>query len=450
MQRTLVFITLFALAVVLATAVSTWVTWQRVAGALGSEFEQRIGRIAATAAREIGPADLAEARLREEGGAYLSIQVQLVTLRASTGVADASLVDSAGVVVVDAREPEFAEGLPSALDTLAGPALRGALRGETVVSAPYRRQGALLRAGFAPVRDETGRVLGTVAVELAPAYLPVVSSLGRTLLLIAVATMLAVLLLAAIVVRGAWSAARLERRLSRAQNLAAMGRLTATLAHEIKNPLAIIRGSAQRLGRLEPEARRMADFVVEETDRLSRTVARYLEFARGSEAGGEAGTGDAAVALEATLDLLEGELRARAVTIERTGRLERAPVALDHESLKQLYLNLILNALEAMPQGGHLTVLLAERAGRIEVGIADDGEGIPPGTLKRLGSPFFTTRATGSGLGLFLVRRLVESAGGELKIQSELGRGTTCMVRFPRAGSTRDARSQQRVTGGPG
>ena len=431
MQRTIVFITLFALAVVLATAVSTWVTWHGVAGALESEFEQRIGRIAATAAREIGPADLAEARLRDDGGAYLALQVQLMTLCASTGVAGASLVDSAGMTVVDARESEFAEGLPSILDTLAGPALRRALRGEAVVSAPYRHQGTLLRAGFSPVRDETGRVLGVVAVELAPAYLPVVSRLGRTLLLIAVVTMLAVLLLAAIVVRGAWSAARLERRLSRAQNLVAMGRLTATLAHEIKNPLAIIRGSAQRLGRLEPEARRMAAFVVEETDRLSRTVTRYLDFARGSDAGGAAETGDAVAALEATLDLLEGELRARGVALDRAGRLETAPVALDNESLKQLYLNLILNAVEAMPRGGHLLVSLAERAGRIEVGIADDGEGIPPGTLKRLGSPFFTTRAAGSGLGLFLARRLAELAGGELRIQSEVGRGTACTVRFP-------------------
>jgi signal transduction histidine kinase len=431
-QRTLVFITLFALAVVVATALSTWVTWHGVAGALESEFEQRLGRIAATAAREIGPEELAEVRLREEGGAYLALQVQLVTLRASTGVSGVSLVDSAGVTVVDAREPEFAEGLPSALDTLAGPALRRALRGEAGVSAPYRRQGELLRAGFAPVRDGSGRVLGAVAVELAPAYLPVVSRLGRTLSMVAVATLLAVLLLATIVVRGAWSAARLERRLSRAENLAAMGRLTATLAHEIKNPLAVIRGSAQRLGRLEPEAGRMAGFVVEETDRLSRTVKRYLEFARGDDVGGAGESGDAAVALAATLDLLEGELRAREVTLERSTPLETAPVALDNESLKQLYLNLVLNALEAMPGGGRLAVHLAERAGRIEVGIADDGVGIPAETLKRLGRPFFTTRASGSGLGIFMARRLAESAGGELRIQSEVGRGTTCTVRFPR------------------
>jgi signal transduction histidine kinase len=84
-----------------------------------------------------------------------------------------------------------------------------------------------------------------------------------------------------------------------------------------------------------------------------------------------------------------------------------------------------------MPRGGRLAVSLAERAGRIEVGIADDGAGIPAGTLKRLGRPFFTTKATGSGLGLFLARRLAESAGGELRIRSEEGRGTTCTVRLP-------------------
>jgi signal transduction histidine kinase len=336
------------------------------------------------------------------------------------------------VTVVDARESESAEGLPSVLGSLAGPAFRRALRGEVTVSAPYLHQGGWQRAGFAPVRDEAGRVLGAVAVEAVPAYFPVVSRLGRTLLLIAVATMLAVLLLAAFVVRGAWSAARLERRLSRAENLAAMGRLTATLAHEIKNPLAIIRGSAQRLSRLEPEAERMAGFVVEETDRLSRTVSRYLEFAKGAEGGDAAmGEGDAVAALAATLGLLEGELEARRVRLERGRGLEAAPVTLDNESLKQLYLNLILNAVEAMPDGGRLGVDVFESGRMVTVLIMDDGPAIPPEVLARMGSPFFTTKAGGSGLGLFLARRLVKGAGGHLKIHSGES-GTTCTVRLAR------------------
>jgi len=183
----------------------------------------------------------------------------------------------------------------------------------------------------------------------------------------------------------------------------------------------------------------MAGFVVEEADRLSRTVARYLDFARAAGAGDAPAVdenGDAAAALESTLDLLEGEMQARRVTLRRGPRPAAAPVALDNESLKQLYLNLILNALDAMPRGGHLGVEAVERAGRFEVRIADDGEGIPAETLRRLGRPFFTTKASGSGLGLFLARRLARMARGDLKIQSEAGRGTTCVVRFPR----RDAR----------
>jgi len=436
--RNLVLVALFVLAVVLATAVSAWLAWRGVAGALGAEFEQRIGRIAATAAHEVGAADFADARLHAEGGGYLALEVQLVTLRASTGVANAVLLDSAAVVVVDARDSERSEGRVSPLVTRAASALRRALAGTPSVSAAYAGPDGPLRAGFAPVRSASGRVLGVVAVEAAPAYPPVVARLGRTLALIALVTALAVLLLAAVIVRANRAAARLERRLSRAENLAAMGRLTATLAHEIKNPLAIIRGSAQRLGRLDPEAARMAGFVVEETDRLSRTVARYLDFARGTAAGPDAfgrsdESGDAVAALDATLDLLEGELRARRVTLRRGGGPgPAAPVRLDNESLKQLYLNLILNALDAMPRGGTLTVEAVERPGRFEITIADDGGGVPAEVLRQLGRPFFTTKASGSGLGLFLARRLATAAGGGLKIASEVGRGTTCTVRLPR------------------
>ncbi len=283
------------------------------------------------------------------------------------------------------------------------------------------------------MRDRSGRVAAVVAVEAEAAYIPVLRELRGTLTAVAVATLIAIGLLAALILRGTWAAARLEQRLSRAENLAAMGRLTATLAHEIKNPLAVIRGSAERLGRLEPEARRMADFVVEETDRLSRTVARYLQFARGAPEVAAGAPGDAIAALDATLALLEGELEARGVRLERAGDAPReAPVALDDESLKQLYLNLILNAIEAMDQGGRLKVAAFERAGRIEVQLADSGPGIPAELLRRLGSPFVTTKATGSGLGLFLARRLAESAGGQLKLASSPGAGTTCTVRLPK------------------
>jgi signal transduction histidine kinase len=417
---------------VLATAISTWVAYEGVRTALESEFESRLERVAGTAASQIRPETIGGIqRSGEESADYGEVQVQLVTLRSATGVENATLIDSSGVVLVDVRSPEGVERLPATLDDPERIAFRQAREGRAAVSGLTFRDGVPLRTGFVPVRTSEGDVPAVVAIQARVAYLAALSALGRTLALITLMSALAIVILAVILIRASWSAAQLERRLSRAENLAAMGRLTATLAHEIKNPLAIIRGSAERLTGLDAESRRMATFVIEEADRLSRTVARYLRFARGDEEVRD--SGDAVAALEATLELLEGEFRGRRVTLERGGEAGASvPVSLDNESLKQVYLNLVLNALEAMPEGGTLRVALSERHGRFEASFADSGPGIPPDILRRLGSPFYTTKAKGSGLGLFLTRRLVQAGGGTLEIQSEVGRGTNCTVRLPR------------------
>ena len=414
-----------------ATAVLSWLSYGSVRDAMTEEFARRLEGLATTAASQVSPADVDDAqRLGDEGAGYIAIQLLLQSLRSTPDATNTSLLDSARTVLFDARGAEH-ERQPSPLDALAGDALGKAYRGRAAVSRQFRLGGEIERAGFAPVTGEGGRVVAVVAIEARPTYLIALDQLRRRLLATTWVIGLAIVILGAVIFRVAQSAMRLERRLSRAENLAAMGRLTATLAHEIKNPLAIIRGSAQRLARLEPEAERMAGFVVEETDRLSRTVARYLQFARGDVA--ESGYGDAIAALDATLDLLEGELRARRIELERPAEQPaRASVSLDNESLKQVYLNLMLNALDAMPQGGRLAVTAEERRGWIEVSVADSGPGIPAETLRQLSQPFVTTKAQGSGLGLFLIRRLVESAGGSFEIQSAVGRGTTCRVRLPR------------------
>ena len=416
----------------LVTVASSWLAYSRIRTSLDSEFQDRLLRIASTAASQLAPEQVNEAREGgEESAGYLAVQVQLATLRAATGVDDASLIDTARVTLVEARGTEEAEGLPTSLDSLASTPLRAALAGEAAVSGPFRHRGRVLRAGFAPVRAAAGPVAGVVAVEAEPAYLAVLADLGRTLSLLALLSAVAIGVLAAFFIRAAASSARLERRLSRAENLAAMGRLTATLAHEIKNPLAIIRGSAERLRGPDPDSRRMADFVIEESDRLSKTVARYLQFARGTESLTE--TGDGLAALDATLDLLEDEFKARHVVLERSrGGADSVTVRLDSESLKQVYLNLLLNAVEAMPQGGRVRVSDRATADRLEVGVADEGPGIAAEVLTKIGRPFFTTKARGSGLGLFLTRRLLRSCGGDLEIRSEVGRGTVCTARVPR------------------
>lgn len=403
-----------------------------VRGAFEREFVSRIEQLSSLAASQVNPEDVADAaRLGEESNGYLTLQVQLLGLRATTGVWNVALVDSIGITRIDVRDPDFMQGLESPYDTLAHAAYTRARRGTPALSGYYVDDGRRLRTGFAPVK-RGDHVVGVVAVEAEPAFGPVLLQLQRALGLAALASILAIAVLAALFVRLAGASERLERRLSRAENLAAMGRLTATLAHEIRNPLAIIRGSARRLGKLEPESQRMADSVIEEVDRLSNTVTRYLQFARGDAAPNAAG--DAAEALRATLDLLEGEFRAHRVELVRGELPEPAPVPLDNESLKQVFLNLMLNALEALPEGGRVSVALAESHERFEASITDDGPGIRAEVLKPLreGEAFVTTKAQGTGLGLFLSRRLVEQAGGALTIESGSGGGTTCRVSLPR------------------
>jgi len=430
LQRTFIGTLLFVVAGVLAMAAQSWVSYQRVRHALETEYEHRLENVANTIASQIKSDDLKDVRTYgEEARGFAELQFVVFGIQQTSGLANASVIGSDRVVIFDCRSDEL-QGARTPLDTLAFNEIGSALAGKAAVSRPYVANGLTLRAGFAPIFGAGGAPVGVVAVEAEPDYGPVLAGLERDFQLRTTIVVLALSVLAALFLRLAWSSQRLERRLSRAENLAAMGRLTATLAHEIKNPLAIIRGSAERLSKLAPDAQRMAGFVVEESDRLSRTVGRYLQFARAEDS--VEGEGDAITALNATLALLEGEFAARNVTLRREAAPAAAPVRLDNESLKQVYLNLILNAIEAMNEGGALTVGAAERGGKIEVRIADTGPGIPAEVLARLGNPFVTTRAQGTGLGLFLTRRLVESAGGSLQLESTAGRGTTCVVRLPR------------------
>jgi len=169
-------------------------------------------------------------------------------------------------------------------------------------------------------------------------------------------------------------------------------------------------------------------------DRLSATVNRYLQFARGAGEGIAADArGAVAATLAATLDLLEAEFRERKVEVVREPAFAEATVRLDDGSLKQVWLNLLQNALEASPDGGRIRVAIAVEGGRARVTIADEGAGIPPDVLARVGEPFFTTRAQGTGLGLHLSRQLVQGAGGTLELSSRPGAGTTLQVALPLA-----------------
>jgi two-component system, NtrC family, sensor kinase len=230
------------------------------------------------------------------------------------------------------------------------------------------------------------------------------------------------------------------RRLDRAERLAVAGQLAAGVAHEIRNPLTSIRSTVQYLlqdySKDNPK-RVFVEEVLSEVDRIDRTVGGLLSLTRAHEI--EWSEVDLADLLDQTLVLVTAQAQRQGVAIGREPWDPSVAVRGDSMQLKQVCLNLLLNALQAMPDGGTLTVSLGrERSSlsddgliRALVRIADTGIGIPREHMDEVFDPFFTTKREGTGLGLSVSYWIVQRHDGELDLTSEPGRGTTVSVRLP-------------------
>jgi signal transduction histidine kinase len=218
----------------------------------------------------------------------------------------------------------------------------------------------------------------------------------------------------------------------RAERLATAGELAAGAAHEIRNPLAAVRSAIQylRSDYAEGSARAsLVDDLLSEVDRIDGIVEGLLSFARPPVSRPEPVELPELLGQSVALVAVRARSQRVSVTLD-------APPSLafhaDPNQLKQVLLNVLLNALQAMPDGGELRVAAAPRGRSVEIRVADTGSGIPPEHVDRVFDPFFTTRPEGTGLGLSICYGIVERHGGEMEVRSEAGRGTEMVVRLPR------------------
>jgi two-component system sensor histidine kinase HydH len=224
---------------------------------------------------------------------------------------------------------------------------------------------------------------------------------------------------------------RLEQEVKRSQRLAAVGRLAAGVAHEIRNPLSSIKGFAtyfkEKLQDV-PEARDTAGIMIQEVERLDRVIGQLLEFARPSQL--FTAPVRAADLVGHSLRLIEGDARAKG--IELTSKIpENLPeINVDADRMSQVLLNLYLNAIQAMDAGGTLAIEVCRDETRksTQILIRDNGPGIPDQDRERIFDPYFTTKPDGTGLGLAIVHKIIEAHGGEIDIESRPGQGTKVTV----------------------
>ncbi|MEW5911139.1 MAG: ATP-binding protein [Thermodesulfobacteriota bacterium] len=326
----------------------------------------------------------------------------------------------------------------------------------SVIEPPFRffemgGGGQRVLKTFIPLRDERRRT-----AELGPprAVFEIILDisqdfrevwLNQMLILATLLVMMALLfvILRSIVIRGqrimgrrAALQARLELQLNQAERLASLGRMVAGVAHEIRNPLGIVRSTAELLGsKADQDTKGLASVIVEESTRLNQIVTEFLDFARPQQPKQE--PLNIEEVLDRNLQFLIPENQRLGIQVLRRYQSPRVPVLGDRDLLYRAFLNVFNNAVQVMEQGGLLTVstMSVTKGERryVRVAVEDSGPGIDPEAASRLLEPFFTTKEKGTGLGLSIVSNIVASHQGKLEVNNAPGGGAQVVVLLPAA-----------------
>ena len=230
---------------------------------------------------------------------------------------------------------------------------------------------------------------------------------------------------------------KLEEEIQRKEKLAAIGELSSNIAHEIRNPLASLKGSIQMLKEDSVPANykeKLMEIALKEMDRLNRIITDFLTYSRPGTL--ELIRFDVHGLLDETVQLIQNMEQYKAnfsIKKEYSGTLEASA---DPQKIKQVFWNLVLNAIDSMPEGGYLTIATRSSDAYVEISFKDTGTGIEHKNIGKIFYPFFTTKEQGTGLGLAIAYRIVEEHKGHLSVESIPGIGTTFTVILPRIHET--------------
>ncbi len=400
---------------------------------LDQALGERLAGVAVTASYLVDGDSLVVWTLEQkESLELLWLASRLEQIRLQNELAEIALCDPDERVIVSAAG-RLARGERNIFWDLDRVAVQVAKEGFLSVSRLYRSGSVYQKSAHAPIFASNGRVAGVLTVEGNADFFDSLALLRRW----AWFTGIVVLLFLGVM---GWSLYRLHSAMERyrasiwrQENLAAMGRMTAGIAHEIRNPLSIIRGAAQHLTRRMQEVGiedEVADYIPAEVDRLDRILKGYLAFGTDQEVQLE--SVDLIQPVRRTVRILEEEMAAAGIEVVIEEDMAPCRVLADRLRLQQVLLNLFLNARDAMPNGGKVTVWLGVEAGWTVLTVTDQGTGLKGLPQEKLFTPFWTDKEKGSGLGLVLARQLMENQNGTLTLKDRPDRqGAVAEIRLP-------------------
>jgi signal transduction histidine kinase len=228
---------------------------------------------------------------------------------------------------------------------------------------------------------------------------------------------------------------KLEEQLSHAERLASLGELAAGVSHEIRNPLGIISSTAELLKKRtggNESSGGLVDVIIEESSRMNGIVTDFLNFARPQTPKFQKVR--LADVIEKNIAFLDTRLVKENVSVERHFHPATPEIQADPNLLYQSFLNILINAMQAMPEGGLITCEVFPSGGMVHVHFTDEGPGLEEAVLKKIWNPFFTTKESGTGLGLCMVRNFIEAHGGAISIKNAAAGGAVVKIRLPAEG----------------
>jgi len=433
------FVVIFMVLLIIAFNLGSWLFLNNMEKSLEDELAKRLSAISALAAenleltRFLSIDDLA--LLREENYTdFFIIRNKLQEIQTKYQLEGAYIIDALQRVVVDAGNT-FPAGTRLTHIDQDSLVVLAAWSGEVAVSPIHVVEGNRFKNGYAPITNTVAEVSTILVLEANADFFQIINLFKRGLIFIGLASLVAIILFSAFLV---WSINLLidtQESLRRTEKLAALGQMSASVAHEIRNPLGIIKATSDVIkSKYEDrdEKDELFDYIGAEVNRLNNLVNDFLSFAR--EISLKKSPVDVRDLLQKVIDAYGREVDSENINIILKADENPARLVIDEEKIRQVIYNLLLNARQAMEGEGDIEVMLRQQEMKnkqyMRICVTDTGPGIE-GDVERIFEPFYTTKSSGSGLGLAISRQIVEKHGGWIDVETRIGTGTTMTIYLP-------------------
>ncbi len=433
--RKVFLVAIFTLLIIVLVNLAWWFFYRHTEQMLDYQLSRRLMTIA-NAATVALPTEMVENLLLGDLNAYAEVSRILEGIRVSDSLSELFILDENYSYLVTTSLDADSTYFLSALNGSYIDSLFFGFSHRAIATPSYKTASVYLKSAFAPLYDSNGFLIAVLGVEANVDYFDDLAVLRRNLYYSSSLSIAGGLLFGFLFLLYQRKVNQAERQLFVNETHSYLGRMVAVVSHEIKNPLMIIRASAERLQKKNPSNE--SAFILDEIDRLNSIVTGYLDFAK---AGGSVLSGDKPELIR--FPELVANLRHHfqknypGKEIEWLGEVSPPEITFTGyvRSLRQVLLNLLLNGAEACLAAGKpiaVGITAVDKGKHVELKVIDYGSGIKKKELKQIFTPFFTTKQHGSGLGLYLSKKIITAMGGEMSIFSRAGQETEVVITLPK------------------